>query len=144
MNRYSEDELIEQPAINLLTEMGWETLNCYSEFDQGSSPLGRQTKSEVVLTSRLQPALKRLNPTATQDAITKAIEEFTRSRSLMNVVEANRIKKLKARLQTAPTFIGFLYHPISSISINRSSSVKSGRGKSPNNGRKYPAPAGDI
>ena len=90
-NPYSEDELIEQPAINLLTEMGWETLNCYSEFDQSDgSPLGRQTKSEVVLTSRLHAALERLNPTATQDAITKAIEELTRARSLMSSVEANR------------------------------------------------------
>ena len=91
MNLYSEDELIEQPAIALLAEMGWETLNCYSEFDQSDgSPLGRQTKSEVVLTTRFHAALERLNPTATQDAITKAIEELTRSRSLMSSVEANR------------------------------------------------------
>ncbi len=91
MNPYSEDELIEQPAIALLAEMGWETRNCYSEFDQrDGSPLGRQTKSEVVLTSRLQPALERLNPTATQDAITKAIEQLTDSRALMSLVEANR------------------------------------------------------
>ena len=91
MNLYSEDELIEQPAIALLAEMGWETLNCYSEFDQSDrSPLGRQTKSEVVLTARLHTVLERLNPTATQDAITKAIEELTRARSLMSGVEANR------------------------------------------------------
>lgn len=90
MNPYSEDELIEQPIINLLAKMGWETLNCYSEFDRSDSPLGRQTKSEVVLTSRLQAALKRLNPDATQEAIAKAIEELIRSRSLMSDVEANR------------------------------------------------------
>ena len=88
---YSEDELIEQPAIDLLAEMGWETLNCYSEFDQrDGSPLGRQTKSEVVLTPRLQAALSRLNPDATPEAIAKAIEELTHSRSLMSDVEANR------------------------------------------------------
>ena len=91
MNPYSEDELIEQPTIDLLTEIGWETLNCYSEFDhRDGSPLGRNTKSDVVLTDRLQPALQRLNPSATQDAITKAIEELTRSRALMSPVEANR------------------------------------------------------
>ena len=89
-NPYSEDELIEQPAIALLAEMGWETLNCSSEFNQGNSPLGRNTKSEVVLTSRLQSALQRLNPGATQDAIDKAIEELTHSRSVMSPVEANR------------------------------------------------------
>ena len=89
-NPYSEDELIEQPTIDILAETGWETLNCYSEFNQGDSPLGRQTKSEVVLIPRLQAALKRLNPTATPEAIAKAIEELTRSRALMSSVEANR------------------------------------------------------
>ena len=89
-NPYSEDELIEQPTINLLAEIGWETLNCYGEFDRGDSPLGRQTKSEVVLIPRLQAALARLNPDATPEAIAKAIEELTRSRSLMSGVEANR------------------------------------------------------
>ena len=84
-NLYSEDELIEQPAIVLLQELGWETRNCHSEFNHGNSSLGRQTKSEVVLTSRLQPALQRLNPNATQAAITKAIEELTQSRALMSL-----------------------------------------------------------
>ena len=91
MNPYSEDQLIEQPAINLLKEIGWEVLDCYSEFEQTEkSPLGRQTKSEVVLTARLKPALKRLNPTATDDAIAKAIEELTHSRAVMSPIEANR------------------------------------------------------
>ncbi len=91
MNPYSEDELIEQPAIALLAEMGWETRNCYNEFDRrDGNPLGRQTKSDVVITARLQPALKRLNPDATPEAIAKAVEELTRSRSVMSGVEANR------------------------------------------------------
>ena len=91
MNPYSEDELIEQPTISLLEGMGWETLNCYSEFEKTEgSPLGRQTKSEVVLTSRLRPALAQLNPDATEDTITKAIEQLTDSRALMSAVEANR------------------------------------------------------
>ena len=90
LNPYSEDELIEQPAINLLETMGWQILNCYSEFDQGDSPLGRKTKSEVVLTDRLYSALQRLNPDATQDAVSKAIEELTSSRARMTSVEANR------------------------------------------------------
>lgn len=91
MNPYSEDQLIEQPAINLLKEIGWETLDCQNEFEQAEeSPLGRQTKSEVVLTARLETALKRFNSTATDDAIAKAIEELTQSRAVMSPVEANR------------------------------------------------------
>ena len=62
-NPFSEDQLIEQPAIGLLEELGWARLDCFDEFSQaGGSPLGRETKSEVVLTSRLRPALQRLNP----------------------------------------------------------------------------------
>ncbi len=88
---YSEDELIEQPALAILAEIGWETVNDRNEFDQqDSNPLGRQTKSEVVLTARLQSALQRLNPNATQDAITEAIEQLTGSRALLNPAEANR------------------------------------------------------
>ena len=91
MNPYSEDQLIEQPAIHLLENIGWETLNCYSEFEQTEeSSLGRQTKSEVVLTARLRPALAKLNPDATPDTIDKAIEELTQSRAVMSPVEANR------------------------------------------------------
>lgn len=91
MNPYSEDQLIEQPAIGILEAMGWETINCFSEFEQAEgSLLGRQTRSEVVLTSRLRPTLARLNPDATEDTITKAIEQLTDSRALMSPVEANR------------------------------------------------------
>ena len=49
MNPYSEDQLIEQPAINLLAGMGWETLNCYSEFDQSRN--GTKTLRQKPLTT---------------------------------------------------------------------------------------------
>ena len=90
-NPYSEDQLIEQPAIGLLVELGWERLDCYDEFSRvGGSPLGRETKSEVVLTARLRPALQRLNPDASDAAVDAAIEELTRPRSAMSPAAANR------------------------------------------------------
>ncbi|MCX5971743.1 MAG: type I restriction endonuclease subunit R [Coprothermobacterota bacterium] len=87
---YSEDALIEQPAIALLAELGWETLNAYHEFDHGASALGRETKAEVILTARLRPALQRLNPDTPSDAIRQAIEELIRDRSRMSAAAANR------------------------------------------------------
>ena len=69
--------------------MGWETLDCYDEFDQGSSPLGRGNRGEVVLTRRLRAALERLNPDASREAIDGAIEELTYSRATMSREEAN-------------------------------------------------------
>ena len=90
-NPYSEGQLIEQPAIGLLEELGWERLGCFDEFSQvGGSPLGRETKSEVVLTSRLRPALRRLNPDACAAAVDAAIEELTRPRTAMSLPAANR------------------------------------------------------
>ena len=88
-NPYSEDQLVEQPAIALLAEMGWETLDCYGEFDQGNSPLGRENRGEVVLKTRLRAALERLNPGASSEAINNAIEELTYSRATMSREEAN-------------------------------------------------------
>ena len=75
---YTEDALVEQPAIALLGQLGWEVCHAYTEFDRGASPLGRETRAEVVLTARLRPALRRLNPDATEAALEIAIEELTR------------------------------------------------------------------
>ena len=88
-NPYSEDQLVEQPAIALLAEMGWETMDCFDEFNQGSSPLGRENSGEAVLTTRLRAALERLNPDASSEAIDGAIEELTLSRAAMSREEAN-------------------------------------------------------
>ncbi|MXV78744.1 type I restriction endonuclease subunit R [Candidatus Poribacteria bacterium] len=90
-NPYSEDQLVEQPAIALLKEIGWQTQECLNEFEYDSQiQTGREAKSEVVLTDRLRAALARLNPNIPSDAITTAIEVITQSRAVMNKVEANR------------------------------------------------------
>ena len=73
---YTEDALVERPAISLLAELGWETVNAYHEFDHGASNLGRETRAEVILTARLRKALQRLNPDAPFEVIGQAIEEF--------------------------------------------------------------------
>ena len=87
---YTEDALVEQPAIALLAELGWETVSAYQEFDHGASMLGRDNKAEVILTARLRSALERLNPEASPDTIAQAIEELTRDRSRTSMAAANR------------------------------------------------------
>src|SRR5438445_7274358 len=87
---YSENALVEQPAIDLFRELGWETANCFYEQYGPRGTLGRETKGEVVLTARLQPALERLNPTLDNEAIRLAVEELTRDRSAMSLPHANR------------------------------------------------------
>lgn len=91
MNKdFTEDSLVEQPAIALFSELGWETANCYEEtFGPGGS-LGRDTSSQVILLSRLLPVLERLNPDLPQVTFQLAIEELTRDRSRMSPATANR------------------------------------------------------
>lgn len=90
MSRYSEDALVEQPAIALFQELGWETVNCFHETLGAAGTLGRETTSEVVLTRYLRDALERLNPGVDSEAINLAIEEITKDRSSLSPVHANR------------------------------------------------------
>ena len=57
-NPYSEDQLIEQPAISILENIGWYTQNCINEFQSDYQINNRQSKSEVVLTDRLKEAFR--------------------------------------------------------------------------------------
>ena len=90
MNDYSEDALIEQPAIALFAELGWETVNCFRETLGAQGTLGRETRAEVVLVPRLRAALRRLNPALPGQALDAAVEELTRDRSALAPAQANR------------------------------------------------------
>lgn len=87
---YSEDSLVEQPAIQLFAEMGWHTLSALEEIFGVGGTLGRETKGEAVLVLRLRAALNRLNPSLPPEAISGAIDQLTRDRSVMSLAAANR------------------------------------------------------
>ena len=86
----SEDALVEQPAIEVFEDLGWTTKRCYDEEFGAEGTLGRETPSEVILTRHLRTALERLNPGASTEALTLAIDELTRDRSRMAPAAANR------------------------------------------------------
>nr|QNO45933.1 hypothetical protein DMJHIOCL_00012 [Methanosarcinales archaeon ANME-2c ERB4] len=86
---YTENTLVEQPAIVLFAELGWQTANCFSETFGTGSTLGRETAGEVVLISHLRPALERLNQGLSAIAFDLAIEGLTRDRSAMSLARAN-------------------------------------------------------
>jgi type I restriction enzyme R subunit len=87
---YTEDQLVEQPAIGLFAAMGWQTVSAMDETLGPAGTLGRETQGEVVLTERLRAALVRLNPGLPAEAIERAIDELCRDRSAMSLVAANR------------------------------------------------------
>lgn len=88
---YTEDHLVEQPAIQLLQhELGWDVVDCYDEWGSGMSNQGREGKRDVVLTKRLKAALERLNPDLPPEAIGEAMEQLGRDRTALSLAEANR------------------------------------------------------
>ena len=87
---YTEDQLVEQPAIGLFAELGWQTVSAQEETFGPTGTLGRETKGEVVLLGRLRAALERLNPALPPEALANAVDELTRDRSAMSLEAANR------------------------------------------------------
>ena len=87
---YSEDQLVEQPAIGQFGQLGWQTVSAMEETFGPGSTLGRETRGEVVLVERLRSALALLNPGLPPEAIQSAIDELARDRSAMSLEAANR------------------------------------------------------
>lgn len=76
---YSEDNLIEQTAIDLFfNELGWDTLLAYNKegFGEGST-LGRLNKKEVILKKNFFEKLKAFNPNLPEQAYSQAYEKLT-------------------------------------------------------------------
>jgi type I restriction enzyme R subunit len=47
MSGYTEDELIEQPAIELFGELGYEVARCFNETFGRGGTLGRENRGEI-------------------------------------------------------------------------------------------------
>jgi type I restriction enzyme, R subunit len=89
-HKFSEDELVERPAMELLAELGWETVNAYSEMLGPGGTLGRDSQHDAFLFHRLRDALTDLNPDVPESIREEALAEITRDRSLMLPVRANQ------------------------------------------------------
>ena len=87
---YTEDQLVEQPAIGLFGALGWQTMSAMEETVGPAGSLGRETKGEVVLAGRLHAALALLNPGVPPEALQRAADELVRDRSAMSLEAANR------------------------------------------------------
>ena len=88
--RLTEDELVEQPALRLLADLGWEVADGFEERLGTDGTLGRDSQAEVVLVHRLQEAVARLNPGVPEAALGKAVDALVESRSTMDPTRANR------------------------------------------------------
>ena len=59
---YGEDKAVEEPALDILEQLGWETVSGFNEQLGPAGTLGRDSQTEVVLARPLRDALERLNP----------------------------------------------------------------------------------
>jgi type I restriction enzyme R subunit len=89
-SEYSEDQLVEKPAIQLFGGLGWQTVSAEEEVFGATGTLSRETPSEVVLSFHLKTSLEKLNPKLPPEAIKTAIEELSKDRSAMLPASANR------------------------------------------------------
>jgi type I restriction enzyme R subunit len=90
LHAYTEDQLVEQPAIGLFATLGWQTVSAMEETFGPGSTLGRETKGDVVLVECLCAAMAKFNPSLPPEAINTAIDELIRDRSAMSLEAANR------------------------------------------------------
>ena len=102
MSTYTEDHLVEQPAIQLMQhELGWEVVNCYDEWNGGVSRRegweegesehrtpSIEQRSEEKWKTWTNPVLPRLNPDLPVEAIEGAVEEICRDRTALILAAA--------------------------------------------------------
>jgi len=86
---YGEDLLVEQPTMQLLTELGWEALSGFDEHPGSGGPIGRSSFLDVILEERLRRALAIVNPGCSEAAVDQAVDALARDRSAMQGVRAN-------------------------------------------------------
>ena len=87
---YSEDALVERPALDLLEELGWAVVSAWSETFGPAGTLGRDSMRDVVLVHRLRDALNLLNPEVPESVREEALDAIAKDRSLMDRVRANK------------------------------------------------------
>lgn len=87
---YTEGGLVEEPALELLAELGWTVVNAFRETFGPAGTLGRDSMRDVVLTHRLRDALRWLNPQVPELIREESLAAVTKDRSVMDRVRANR------------------------------------------------------
>jgi type I restriction enzyme, R subunit len=87
---YSEDQLIEQPCMDIFQELTWEVANVYDGETFGASgTLGRDSEADVILKTRFYNAIKNLNPNLPQQAYDLAYEAINSDEAAKGLVEIN-------------------------------------------------------
>ncbi|MCB0189477.1 MAG: type I restriction endonuclease subunit R, partial [Caldilineaceae bacterium] len=88
---HDTEEALEFATIDVLAELGWgEHANLYEEIVGATSPVGRESRDDVVLRMRLLAALERINPDCPPQTLDLVADELMRDRSSLSLVNANQ------------------------------------------------------
>ena len=87
--RFTEAELVERPALELLAELGWTVVDAYGETLGPAGTLGRDSIHDAVLSHRLRDAIRVLNPELPDLIREEALAAITKDRSVMDPTRAN-------------------------------------------------------
>ncbi|MCA1708466.1 MAG: DEAD/DEAH box helicase, partial [Actinobacteria bacterium] len=88
--RFTEADLVEGPALDLLAELGWTFVDAYGETLGPAGTLGRDSIHDVILSHRLRDALLVLNPGIPHLVREEALAAITKDRTAINQTRANR------------------------------------------------------
>ena len=88
--RFTEAELVERPALELLAGLGWTVVDAYGETLGPAGTLGRDSIHDVFLAHRLRDALLVLNPEVPEATREEALGGLTKDRSGMDRTRANK------------------------------------------------------
>ena len=92
-NEYSEDNLVEQAAQDVLENLGWQVKYAWIKETFGKTGLlGRENKSEVILERYLLQALKKFNPNLPETAYQYAIDIIKQKSAGKSLVQINKEK----------------------------------------------------
>jgi type I restriction enzyme R subunit len=92
---YSEDNLVEAAAKQVLEDLGWTVEYAWHKETFGKDGLlGREDKSEVILKRYLLKALKKLNPDLPNVAYQHAIDQISQKSADKKLVQINQEKYL--------------------------------------------------
>ncbi len=89
-NPFNELAVVEQPALDLLADLGWTVVSATEETFGPDGSLGRDSTADVVLVHRLRDAIRNLNPGLPELVREEALAEFVKDRSKMDRVRANK------------------------------------------------------
>ena len=92
MSKGYSEESIEDATQDVLEELGWEVFNAFEESFDSNGILGRDNKSQVILSKFLIPALKKLNPGLPEKAYQDAVDIIAQKESGKSIGQINKEK----------------------------------------------------